>query len=287
MSKFCEVCRVEHPLDQFGMLYENSSRRPEPAPYCLEMAQLEAYQRYRIKKRNIDEAAFLRRNANLMKSYRTSHPEIDEEYNRKRRMEPSHRMRNCVVNHARSKGIFLSEEDIPAMETKLSQPCRYCGYLELSVTLNGLDRVDPNLGYTDANTVPSCDTCNYMKHTFNVDLFLSKIEAIVQHGELKSDTLPAKALSFFGKAKAKIGPKRSYAVKDDLLTEEQKKLLSLQCCDYCGEREKVGLDRVDSEKPYEVQNVVPCCTMCNYMKKDLSPDDFRKHCLRISMYNKS
>lgn len=35
-----------------------------------------------------------------------------------------------------------------------------------------------------------------------------------------------------------------------------------------------GLDRVDSNRGYEVNNVVPCCTKCNYMKLAMTRDEF-------------
>jgi 5-methylcytosine-specific restriction endonuclease McrA len=35
-----------------------------------------------------------------------------------------------------------------------------------------------------------------------------------------------------------------------------------------------GLDRVDSSKPYNVSNVVPCCKTCNYAKNDMSTEQF-------------
>lgn len=35
-----------------------------------------------------------------------------------------------------------------------------------------------------------------------------------------------------------------------------------------------GIDRLDSSKGYESDNVVTCCTMCNYSKRNYSHDDF-------------
>lgn len=35
-----------------------------------------------------------------------------------------------------------------------------------------------------------------------------------------------------------------------------------------------GLDRIESEKGYSVENCVPCCTTCNVAKNDLSPSEF-------------
>ena len=35
-----------------------------------------------------------------------------------------------------------------------------------------------------------------------------------------------------------------------------------------------GIDRLDSSKPYEVDNCVSCCSKCNYMKQDNTEQEF-------------
>lgn len=45
-----------------------------------------------------------------------------------------------------------------------------------------------------------------------------------------------------------------------------------------------GIDRIDSEGPYEVDNCVPCCSKCNYMKRTLSQEEFYKHIVKIYKY---
>ena len=287
MNKFCVVCQVEHPIDEFGKQYENSLRPTIISPYCKKMEPLQPYQRYRIRRRNSDKEAFLKHNAELMKNYRDRHPEIDDYYNEKRRLDPDSKMRNGVINHAKSKNIYLNPNDIPVMTKKLSMPCFYCGYLDVLVALNGLDRIESDEGYTDENTVPACDTCNYMKHSYSISKFLIKINDIVKEFEMENiSDVPDKVNGTFGKAKSKDGPKRAKSDKTMHLTvQEQTEILS-NPCNYCGIREQIGIDRKNSELPYTVQNVVACCTMCNYMKKDLSPEGFIDQCLRIYLHQK-
>lgn len=38
-----------------------------------------------------------------------------------------------------------------------------------------------------------------------------------------------------------------------------------------------GIDRVDSSKGYSIDNCVPCCSVCNRMKSDLTMDEFLSH----------
>lgn len=50
-------------------------------------------------------------------------------------------------------------------------------------------------------------------------------------------------------------------------------------CYYCGIAPNPasglnGIDRVDSAKGYELGNVVPCCKMCNWAKRDFTTEEF-------------
>jgi len=54
--------------------------------------------------------------------------------------------------------------------------CVYCG--AAPDPLNGVDRVDNNLGYIAGNIVSSCKMCNIAKNNHSVDEFLSWIERV-------------------------------------------------------------------------------------------------------------
>lgn len=60
-------------------------------------------------------------------------------------------------------------------------------------------------------------------------------------------------------------------------------------CVYCGEQyESMGLDRVDSNLGYSLENVVSCCKRCNQAKNDMTQEDFINHCRKIvEKYDKS
>lgn len=56
-----------------------------------------------------------------------------------------------------------------------------------------------------------------------------------------------------------------------------------EICVYCGNQiETIGLDRVDNTKGYILGNVLPCCTLCNLMKRTMTADNFIAHCRVIS-----
>lgn len=48
-------------------------------------------------------------------------------------------------------------------------------------TYNGIDRIDPELGYIEGNCVSCCKKCNYMKRDYSVEEFYAHIEKIIQH----------------------------------------------------------------------------------------------------------
>lgn len=39
-------------------------------------------------------------------------------------------------------------------------------------------------------------------------------------------------------------------------------------CVYCGDTERIGLDRIDNSKPHILGNVQPCCPDCNICRSD-------------------
>jgi len=55
-----------------------------------------------------------------------------------------------------------------------------------------------------------------------------------------------------------------------------------QGCHYCGAKNSNGLDRVDNNKGYTTENIVPCCKTCNFMKGSLDYKSFIKQIKLIS-----
>jgi hypothetical protein len=65
------------------------------------------------------------------------------------------------------------------------------------------------------------------------------------------------------------------------LTFEQFQPLINAPCTYCGQESCRGVDRIDSSKPYTVENSIPCCFTCNRMKSEMSQEDFIQHLKQI------
>ena len=70
------------------------------------------------------------------------------------------------------------------------------------------------------------------------------------------------------------------AVKRNLLfslTKEQFEEIVTSHCSYCdsfNEEGVIGVDRINSNKGYTLDNVTPCCATCNIMKNDLAKEEF-------------
>lgn len=85
---------------------------------------------------------------------------------------------------------------------------------------------------------------------------------------------------------------------DFSLTRGQFRTISVKNCTYCGlyplpryakNRAVIdvvpfvcnGIDRIDNHVGYTFENSVPCCELCNYMKRGLSAAEFLNHVKRI------
>lgn len=69
------------------------------------------------------------------------------------------------------------------------------------------------------------------------------------------------------------------------LTLEQFKTFWQKPCYYCKEEiETIGLDRIDNNKGYVLENCVSCCKTCNFMKGRLSDKYFIVKCKQIAKH---
>ena len=72
---------------------------------------------------------------------------------------------------------------------------------------------------------------------------------------------------------------------DFQLTKEEFYAITSQPCHYCGDLHNYnGVDRIESNKGYYVNNCVPCCEYCNKMKLDYSVDFWLNHIKKILNY---
>lgn len=57
-------------------------------------------------------------------------------------------------------------------------------------------------------------------------------------------------------------------------------------CFYCGSSKAGGIDRLDNQiKGYYIENIMPCCGMCNRMKNKFGMKEFLEKCRCIIKYH--
>jgi hypothetical protein len=96
----------------------------------------------------------------------------------------------------------------------------------------------------------------------------------------------------------KVGAKNRSLVFD-ITKEDFKKITSLYCF-YCGKEPSNvskknstegiyiynGLDRINNNKGYTIDNVIPCCFKCNRMKSTLNQEDFLNQIKKVHAHLK-
>ena len=55
-------------------------------------------------------------------------------------------------------------------------------------------------------------------------------------------------------------------------------------CSYCGDSERIGIDRKDSSIGYLKTNCQPCCVWCNFMKHMITHEPFLEHVRKIAKH---
>lgn len=65
------------------------------------------------------------------------------------------------------------------------------------------------------------------------------------------------------------------------LTLEQFNEIKQHPCVFCGDTNRIGIDRIDSSDHYHTENCQPCCTTCNLMKFTHTGDFFLRHIHKI------
>lgn len=110
--------------------------------------------------------------------------------------------------------------------------------------------------------------------------------------KFKGDGIPAKHTVYNGYLTMAKNRSLLFSLSEDDVTN-----LTLKPCEYCGAvgtNKKIvnliapykynGIDRVNNNCGYTVDNVVPCCFQHNRMKEDLTQDDFYKEILKVVKY---
>jgi hypothetical protein len=87
-----------------------------------------------------------------------------------------------------------------------------------------------------------------------------------------------------GKYQAYKKNAKNRGIKFDITIEQFVEII-LKPCHWCGRSGVyMGIDRLVNRYGYSLKNCRPCCSMCNHMKRDWSPDQFILQIKRIQRH---
>jgi hypothetical protein len=243
------------------------------------------YRKRLIENIGIDE--YHLRMAERMRNYWSKNPEKRCEFNDNEKRNSKKKYTNCINSAKYRKIDWDNNMTFGKCESLFKGRCHYCGQkYEEGGYLLGIDRVDNNIGYTLDNVVTCCGICNYMKWTYSKDTFLHICEymlgklGIVNNydDDYKKDMMESVNMQTYRKY-VKCAESRGIKFEMD---EEDFEMIISQKCYICGsESYNNGIDRIDSDGTYNINNCKSCCRTCNYFKRDLDIYDFLTHLILI------
>lgn len=226
---------------------------------------------YRGKMIESDLTGYLKRNAERMKKYRDEHEEMFEEIYKKQKIDDKYRLKYYKYRAEHHNIKYDIDDNI--MIDLFHEPCVYCGIEINDKKLNGVDRVNNDLGYIESNVVSCCEMCNYIKKCMDSYVFIKKCEHILTYNKLIEGKLYDDF--FVDRKNIKIEDYIRRANKKNInfeLSCDEFNNLILNSCYICGKKTSVehtnGIDRYDNKKGYIIDNCRSCCGDCNYMKKE-------------------
>jgi len=229
---------------------------------------------------------------------RLSDPEQYGEYNRRRRINPTNKIKDYIAKCEKGdkpEGVEFNLLFEDAEEYCLSD-CYYCGYYpENKQQINGIDRVDNKESYYPDNCVPCCKDCNFMKGISQIDIFIKRCKHLAYKFNLEIENAQSNVSDIFYDDKKvekefnKLSISRLYSsykyrakkrnIKFELTKNTFNNILKLDCT-YCGyskfnNHNNMTIDRINSNDAYTLNNCVPACSCCNYMKHKIDLNMFK------------
>lgn len=212
-------------------------------------------------------------------------------------------LQNDYKGASAKRGIFWGLTDETAFALFQSN-CHYCGAppsrtrtyprcIE-AYTFNGIDRLDPKLGYVPGNVAACCPECNYAKGQLPEAAFLAGVGRLLPTPSLKlradSTGLTASNLGYpFSHYRCNA---KTVSRPFTLQPEQVIQLVSSPCY-YCGGAGHIypqarivrnGIDRLDPTLGYDLSNCVPCCWTCNRLKGKRQVPEFLAWAERLQRF---
>ena len=170
------------------------------------------------------------------------------------------------------------------VEKLVISECFYCGSKSEKEFLNGIDRLNSTIGYTEDNCISCCNTCNIIKGSLDPTTFINRCEHICTYRGLIEDGILYPELfcdhnssTFSNYKNSATRRKKEFNIDKNIF-----EIIKKKNCYICGKKNSTehtnGIDRIDSTKGYIIENIESCCGECNFMKNKFSLDLFLEKC---------
>ena len=230
---------------------------------------------YRQRQIEADVDQYLNKNAENAKQWRDNNPE-KVAINNLNKINSVELQYGVYSRSARDKNLDfkLSITDFTILT---EQSCYYCGIMQ-ERGFNGIDRMNSEVGYVADNCVSCCQMCNYMKASLSVDAFLGRVEHILTYnGRINGRLFPEMFPDYNSCSYNRYTIRASKKNIEFALSQAEFDALKLHPCYLCGKQSNSqhlnGIDRIDNNKGYMMDNVKPCCFGCNHIKRNYVLDD--------------
>lgn len=156
----------------------------------------------------------------------------------------------------------------------ISTECYYCGKFN-DDSLNNVNRLNNDVGYTLENSVACCHICNIMKWKYSFVQFMTFCGNIFYAGEVNEYFIYTEKINslmykdFLRKTKQK---KQLCSIKKEQYSDLIRKKCKL--CDSQNDRTYIGIERINNNDGFNIENVFSCCPVCYQMKQDINLLDF-------------
>ena len=187
--QFCTGCLCSHPLTDFDeglQICRNkraSGARSDATPKRLAFhralqRERRYYEDYRARKRAEDELGYLARLASRQREYYRRCSAAIVAWQK----QNARTALNSAKKGAMERGIPWLISDELALDM-IAAPCFYSGIFEPAIHTTGIDRIDSDAPYTDANCVPCNGFVNCMKRDMHVFDFVDACELVSRNPE--------------------------------------------------------------------------------------------------------
>jgi hypothetical protein len=295
-EKQCIDCKETKDINDF--VYHTNNFRNQCKKCILSKKY---YETYRNKKREENEEDYLKHNSKMHREWAEKNKEHYEKYYKEYNSTLKRHINNAILK-AKNKQEITKEnrgELYDLFNNLMVADCVYCGNNKSNIgKYNGADRVDSSKCYSQENCKSCCITCNMIKNTMDIGSFLKKCAEISIHNNLniinsddyrikfhKDMSLPDTTSSYnLYKHKAK-----DRNINFNITEREYLNIIKNNCylCGKTNSKKIIGIDRVDNNIGYELDNCKSCCKYCNYMKNKTDLNDFLTHIQKIIKYTEN